>query len=163
MLLTDSKKEYLVKVKHFSLLIQQWVIDKADFRNITSDFGIFPELIMAEVMIQSDWGDHPLSQDTYTGRYSNNLLILKADKSWCGKKNKYKDEEYKAYKTWSSFAVDASDHFVFSGMYDDVILSRNLTQQISIFSLGKPDPLCYNEEVNKLIFSIREILNGYKR
>lgn len=160
MLLLKTQLDYLIKVRHISLLIQEWVIGKCEFRGFFTFEGIYPELIMGEIILQSNWGQHPITQEYYYGRYSNNLALLKADKNWKGKVNIYKDDEFRAYKDWGSFAANFSDEIAFSEEYDDILASKKLSQQIKLFSLTKSDPLCYNEEINKIIKEYVNVKNN---
>lgn len=70
-------------------------------------------LVLAEIISNSRWGAHPLVVDRYPsnkrGKYSNNVLLLEADKAWSSKTISYEGKEYKTFEDWGHLASHFSD------------------------------------------------------
>jgi len=153
--LTDSQKEFFRNLVPLASLIQDWSQSKAQFLNIDSPVGIFPSLVMADIITASDCGEHPISKAKYGSRYSNNLSLLKSDKYWSGKSHTYSDGVvYRSYSDWRAFAVDYTDYLCFNSQYRDLLLSKNLLDQINIKSLEKINSSSYNSILISTIKSL---------
>jgi len=156
--LTLEQQIFLCKIIPLAQLIQDWIINKAQFAKKPSKFGLFPSLVISEIIIQSQWGEHVLSKEEYNNRYSNNLCLLESDKFWIGKKHKYQDKVFRAYKDWGNFATDFTDYVVFSGLFDDILKSNNLEDQLIWWGRTKQDSSSYSGNMELLIsfFNLKE-------
>lgn len=144
---------------------------KSDFIGIKSENGIYASLIMAEIIIQSNWGRHPISKHQFKApkedgsigsKYSNNLALLQPCSGQKVKVNTYGGIEYVAFKDWKTFATGYSDHLTFSGKYDDILKESNLLNQINLFSLTKEPTGAYNSSIIKTITICSEVFNVRK-
>ena len=156
--LSDLEKLFLLKIVPIARLIQKWTKNKAEFVNKLSSHGIFSSIIIANIILKSEWGRHPISQEKFDGKYSNNLLLIKSNKFWTGRTHIYQNNQYKAYKDWEEFCVDYSDWVVFSGLYDKVLDSSILEDQISFYVSAELLDLVYNTKIKNIIdyYNLRE-------
>ncbi len=149
--LTEQEFQFLYKIVPLARLVQSWTKLKADFAGVRSPAGVYASLLAAEMLLQSDYGRHPLAQDSYNRKYSNNLALIPAHKYWKGKGHEFEGVKYRAYKDWRDFAVDYSDFLSFSNEYVQVLKAPLLLEQVDKFSLTKPNPIEYNREVISII------------
>lgn len=152
--LTYEQKDFLYKVIPLARLIQEWTRSKAHFMRLASPCGLKASLTIAEIIIASEWGNHPVAQPVYERKYSNNLMLLEAGEHWKGKTHKHKNTKYRAYKNWSEFAVDYSDHKVFTREHDATLLATKVIDQINLTSLTKGTTIEYNKEIITIINSL---------
>lgn len=151
--------EYLEKLGPLSRLISDWTKMKAEFIGLESPGGIDSTIILGEILIQSEWGEHPVSREFLQGektKYSNNLALLECGDYWKGKYNIFEGVKYRAYKDWKVFAVDFSDHLTFSRGFDEVLGESDFLEQVRLFSLTKPDPEHYNSSMLETITKVQE-------
>jgi len=152
--LTKHQKEFLEKLIPWARFIQEQTRIKANvFKKIKSPHGIFAGLVIADIIYYSNWGEHPLAQEKYRNKLSNNLALLEANDYWSGKSIKYENQDYKLFNDWENFSIHYSDLIVFSGWYSELLKCSRFDEQIFILSLIKPNPVYYNETVKKLIES----------
>lgn len=149
--LSLDQQDFLTKIVPLSQLISNWIVGKCQFANKPTRHGIFPSIIMSEIILKSEWGSHPISKSEYNNKYSNNLTLLEADKFWNGKKQKFENKSYKAYKDWGSWSVDFSDYIVFSGEFDRTLKCTDVSSQIPQWGLTNSNSACYNREYSGLI------------
>lgn len=134
-------KDYLFKAISFSHFLYDQTLGKLNFF-----YGLKVPLssnhILAEILIKSEFGDHPLAQETYplkTNRWANNLTLLELDESWAGKFLKYEDKFYKSFKNWDEYSVHLTDTLVFRKSLIDKYLLTNPSMEynslINAFSL----------------------------
>lgn len=162
--------DFLEKIIPRALLIQEYCYYKAEFNNILSPAGVYPSVLVAEMLIRSDWGRHRVAHEeivfeTAKGvskRYSNNLVLLEVGKHWKGKSNIIDGINYRAYRDWQVFAADYSDHLVFSGEFDNLLKEPNPTRQFEIFSLTKDRPEEYHKSMVETISIAQWYLDGRK-
>lgn len=146
--LSEKQKEFLHVLVPFGRIVQEYTKNKCKLSNINSKYGIFASIVIADVIIKSDWGTHKIAK-----KY-NNLNLLEANDFWYGKTKQVDDKEYKTYDCWFDYAADLSDHFVFSGDYLPVLISKNLDDQIdSIVLLNEQYPT-YHSKIELLIESL---------
>lgn len=167
--MTPKKLDFIRKVIPLSQLISEWTQAKSEFVGIQSKNGIFASLVMAEIVIQSEWGLHPIakyqfktvkdSTGNYSTKYSNNLVLLQPEPGQKVKVNTYNDIDYIAFKDWKTFAIGYSDHLVFSGKYKEILEEETLLGQIDLFSLTKTDSESYNSIIKNTITICSEVLN----
>ncbi len=153
-LLSIEQRDFFYKVVPYGRLIQDWTISKAEFMDIPTYAGVKASLIIADILLESGFGTHPLSREQYNNKYSNNLALIKADKYWKGKFHTYGRIKYRAYKDWYDFAANYSDYFVFSGKFLKVFQEVDTGNQLYYISLTKRNEKVYNEEITKLIYNL---------
>ncbi len=137
-------EDFLNKVIPLSRQISDWVRDKSIFVRKRIVSPILPSVVVADLVLQSGWGTHPLSQPYYNKRYANNLAVLEADDFWQGRVHIIKvneaDKEYRAYQDWIHFATDYSDMIVFTKLYDRLLDTTDYKLQIRELSRYRADP-----------------------
>lgn len=148
--LIAEDKDFLVKAVALAKTISEWTSTKADFLNRPRNY-VSPMLILADILVESEWGKHPLAQSHYNKRYSNNLTLLKVDDLWQGKSQKYEGKEYKAYSDWLHFATDYSDLLTFSARYQPIIKTFDYTEQLKRLANIKSKPKEFQARVNALV------------
>lgn len=170
-MISKEQAEFLDKLIPLAHLVQNYVFNKVPFTNLEySPGGLYPSVTVAEILIQSNWGDHPVSKDdmlynTAKGvskRYSNNLTLLEVSEGWKGKSNPYEGKVYRAYKDWQTFAADFSDYIVFSGKFDSVLIEPNPYTQLDLFALTKESPGEYYDSMITIINKAQFYLDGRK-
>lgn len=152
--LTLDQKDFLYKVIPLARLIQEWTRSKAHFIRLGSQGGLKASVTIAEIISVSNWGTHPIAQPNYERKYSNNLILLEAGEQWKGKTHSHSGRKYRAYKNWSEFAVDYSDHKVFTREFDSILLASQPIDQIKLISLTKASTIDYNKEIITIINSL---------
>lgn len=158
--LSVNQQEFLDKVIPLAVLVQNWTIGKSQFRGrIRSSVGVRASIILADILIASEWGTHPIAQHEYEGKNANNLSLLESSKTFTGKIIKHNGILYRTYRKWHDFAVDYSDHLVFSDQYNEVLRSPDLEEQIAYFCLKKLDNRVYTGKISALIdfYALSEI------
>ncbi len=161
-MLNKEQTEFLQKLIPLCNKISEYTKLKGEFLGIETPVGFHVGLLIAEIIIQSDWGRKEISQPIYINRYSNNLALLPGGQYWQGKTNCHEGIEYRAYKDWKTFAIDYSDYLTFSRGFDDVLKEYGCRRQIELFSLTKNNPQEYTREVIEIINVCSEAINGRK-
>lgn len=149
--LTKAQQDFLSKLIPLALLIQRWSQAKADFMHVYSQVGILPSVAIAEIILESNWGEHPVSQAKFQGKYSNNLTLLQPDINWHGKVRTFKRKRYKAFSDWHEYAVNYTDYLVFSGYFTNLLSTDQQDIQIECLSATKPKSNWYNKRIKTLI------------
>jgi len=138
--LSKPERDFLNKITPLAITISQWTRDKAYFLKVPIKHSIYPSIIIADIIIESNWGTHPLAQPQYNKRYSNNLTLSEVDEIWEGKIQRYAKKEYKAFQDWAHFATDYSDRLIFSHKYKSLFNTSDYKKQIESLSKYKPEP-----------------------
>ena len=149
--LSEEQKEFLRKAAPLAKVVSEWVFNKCKFIRKPTINGIYPSLILGQVVLESHWGTHPVSRDNHNNRYSNNLSLLEANTSWKGKIQSYEDKKYRAYQNWMHFATDYSDYIVFSGLYDQLLMTEDYLDQLKLLSSLEEDSLVYQVKLQTLL------------
>lgn len=132
--LSEEQKQFLLKVVPLAKTISSWVFAKEDFiKSVPYKNLLSPSLVLADILINSNWGSHPLAQPFNNKRYSNNLSLLEKNSLWEGKIQKYEGKEYKAYVDWIHFATDYSDLIVFTDQRE-ILKYKTLEDQIKFLT-----------------------------
>jgi hypothetical protein len=152
MKLTHRQNEFLTSLLPLALHVEDLTRRKAiEYKGMTGAVGFNSILFICEVLIASDWGTHPLAQETYKGKPSNNLLLIRPVALWDGPRSRYEGEDYCMYLSWDEFAVEFSDHIVFSGIYNDLLKEKDFRKQIEMFCLTSDTSSDSIEEVLNLL------------
>jgi hypothetical protein len=112
---------------------------------IPSKLGISSCIVSADLILKSDWGTSTIAKK------ENNLAHLEKSQYWKGKSREYGGRAYRSYANWADFSVDLSDHYVFSGLYKDVLLAKDLNEQIDLISLTEINPKEYGSKIESII------------
>jgi uncharacterized FlgJ-related protein len=99
---------------------------KVESIGIESPRGILASIAAAECIIKSEWGALEVAKK------ENNLFLLEKEPNTKGKGFEFNSKIYKIYDNWLEFSTDLSDYYVFSNLYNDVLLARNLDQQLDL-------------------------------
>lgn len=146
--LSEEQRDFLIKASSLAKTISNWIDQKAIFLKIPNPTKIDSSIILAEMIIESQWGTHPLAQPFYNKKYSNNLTLIPADKYWQGKSHKYNGVSYRSYQDWITFATDYSDRIVFSDKYKHILRSDN---PLLMLSSWKEDPVFFAAKAAALV------------
>jgi flagellum-specific peptidoglycan hydrolase FlgJ len=131
--------------------MQEWTYLKSEFVGVESPRGIMASIIMAEIIFNSRWGEHPIAQPEVGNKYSNNLVLLEVDSNLPGRFNLHQGKEYRAYKDWEAFCVDYTDYLVFSGLFNIPLLCRREQDQIKALSYTKPNYKLWGQVISNII------------
>jgi flagellum-specific peptidoglycan hydrolase FlgJ len=153
--LVKSQRDFLSKLIPLCRLISEWTYSKSEFIGVRSPRGVSTSLLLAEILLKSDWGTHPISQMDFFNKYSNNLSLELADDDWKGKSHTFREVKYKAYRDWESYGVSRSDEFVFNEKYRELIKKARLLEQVK--ELSK-----FNEHPEKMCANIELYINAYQ-
>lgn len=148
--LSQSERAFISKVVPLCSQISHWVREKSSFIK-KSNNKLHPVVVLAHILIGSQWGTHPLSYQFYNKRISNNLAMLKVDHLWQGKTNEYENSSYKAYQSWMHFATDYSDSIVFTGDLSIIIVDNSILGQINQLSTLSDNPVIFAAKSQSLI------------
>jgi flagellum-specific peptidoglycan hydrolase FlgJ len=149
--LDKAQKDFFMKVIPFARKVQEWTHLKSSFLNIDCPRGVLTSITIADIILASSWGNHPISKTEYLNRYSNNLSLVEADDNWKGRVNVHEGKNYKAFKDWQEFSVSLSDDYCFSRYFDLVLVCRKQETQIQALSYTKPDYKAWAEAITQLI------------
>jgi hypothetical protein len=149
--LTKPQQDFLVKVVPLARKIQEWTLFKSSFLNIKCPEGILASITIADIILSSEWGTHPIARPEFNNKYSNNLCLNKAGESWKGKFHIYKDQKYRAYKDWRDFGINLSDDYCFSRDYDHVLGYSREEDQINALSVLKADHKQYAKVISLIV------------
>jgi flagellum-specific peptidoglycan hydrolase FlgJ len=150
-----DNKEFLATAAPLARYISQQTKAKVNWKGIRS-VGIYPSLILAHILIESDFGSHPLAQIKYIDekgkkKWANNLTMLESHKYWHGHKIKYEGKEYRGFKNHSDFATSLSDTWAFNQEFVDISSAPTLSQQLKLFGLTKSHPILYTSKMETFI------------
>ncbi len=129
--LTSEQMGFIQGFIPFSLVMQSQLMMKIKGR-IKSYHGILPSVIMADIIVRSNWGRLKPAEEW------NNLGMLRKDsapkikhqtKKWSGTG---KEEPFRVYDTWYDFSIDMTDHYAFSGFYDEMFAAGNSDEQLKL-------------------------------
>jgi len=127
--LTQEQMGFIQGFIPFSLVMHSQLLMKIRGR-IQSPHGIFPSVIMADIIARGNWGQLKPADEW------NNLGMLRKDsapkvkhktKKWDGLG---KEEAFRVYDTWYDFSIDMTDHYAFSGYYDELLAASNSDEQL---------------------------------
>jgi hypothetical protein len=149
--LTKQQKDFLVRVVPLAIKIQEWTKAKANFMNIPCPRGVLASITISDIILASEWGNHPIAKAEYGTKYSNNLVLREPDPFWKGKTHTHGGVKYCAFRDWRDIGIFLSDHYVFSRLYDLPLLCTKEADQIKALSLTKPDYQKYIRETTNLI------------
>ena len=160
--LSLEQHDFITKLIPLGVLLQEWTCSKTMFRGkVFSPVGVHAGLLIADICVMSEYGSSPVSKPEYMKKDANNLVLLEAHKGWAGKPVTFNGKSYRTYKTWRDFAVDYSDHIVWSDRFNDVLRTSSLLTQINAFASLR-DSTCYTDRVKTIIETLKlsEIMNG---
>lgn len=162
-----SQKEALFKLAPLSVTISDWISAKCKF--LGKEGYMFPSIILADLLHESDYLNWPLSKDFYSIgynknnkevlRYANNITRIESNSDWSGKEIELDGIKYKSYRDWMHFASDYSDTLCFTDTYDRMLKCNNILKQIELYSKFKKQPLVYQAKIETLIqfYYLREV------
>lgn len=154
--LNKEQQEFLLKIVPIGKYIQEQTFGKAQIKGYYAA-GMLTSVASAEIIYQSKWGQHPISQHRFkeekgkTSKYANNLALLESNQFWKGSTVLHESKEYRGYKNWMEFAVNYTDYLVFSGDFKSFLQCPTVQGQVAILSLTKNNPKEYNGEILNLI------------
>lgn len=147
--LSEDQKNALIILAPLSLLISDWIIAKCRF--LQKPGKIYRSIILADLLIESEFMTHPISKEFIGTKCSNNITRIKADNEWRGRVLEYEKEGFRSYRDSSHFASDYTDIICFTDKYDEVLTETRHRQQLSKFSTFKPNPKLYNSKSETII------------
>lgn len=148
--LSREEKDYVNKVTPICSTISRWTKEKFIFVKRKANY-LHPVVVLAHILVESQWGTHPLSQQFYNKKYTNNLALLEVDDLWQGKIIKYNDKSYKTYQSWIHFATDYSDAMVFAGDISSILTESSIAGQVDTLAALKENPQIYKAKIESLI------------
>lgn len=147
--LTEKENAFLESLVPWSWYLQEQTRVKAlTYKNFAGAYGFNSVLFTAYVLSVTNWGSHPISQEKFKGKDACNLLLLPATELWEGRVVKFDGVDYKLFDSYEEFCIDYSDHLVFSGEYDLLLLEKDYLKQLDL--LTRDDSRCYTSIVKVL-------------
>lgn len=157
--LSIDQKEFLIKALPWSYTISEWIIDQAALRRLAIKNTLSPHLVLADILVESQWGSSPISKPLMDKKYANNLAALEATPSWQGKVQEYEGKKYKSYKDWVHFASDYAEHIVYNKKFHPILNEPKLESQLNLFSKTKPNASIWLAKASTLLdfYSLTEL------
>lgn len=150
--LHEAEKEFFTRVIPIAAYISQQSAGKAKWlRRMNDPVGILPSLMIADILFQSSFGQHPVSLKRLKNKPSNNLSLIEAGKHWYGSSVEYRGKEYRAYKDLAAYSIDCSDYIALSGLYDKLLTESDLDTQIRVYATNKRSPNGYCARIKDMI------------
>lgn len=120
------QKDFLARLVSFARFIQQQTYEKAILSRISTPAGVLASIVMADIAVTSNWGEHELSKK------ENNLLLLESGDHWHGKEVEFQNKKFKSYPNWLDFSIDLSDEITFfkRKQYEEVLRTESLESQL---------------------------------
>jgi DNA mismatch repair ATPase MutS len=146
-----SQKEFLIKVIPWAWDISDRIIDYAMLLRKPIKNTILPQLVLADILIESKWGEHPISQPLLDKKYSNNLSLLVVDDIWEGKDQLFEGTKYKAFKDYNHFASGYADWIIYNRNLSPILDSKDLETQLSILASMKSNPSLFMAKAETII------------
>lgn len=144
---TEEQRDFLSRLVSFARFIQQTTYDKCRATRIETEMGICASLVMADIVVKSDWGTHEIAKK------ENNLCLLPKADYWKGKCAESGGVSYRTYSSWLDFSVDLSDELTFfeRKKYEELLKAGNVDLQSEILANLQPDPTSYRGRIEELI------------
>ena len=137
-----------------SSIISEWVEAKCTFLGKP---GKLPaNIILVDILIDSDFLTWPLSANFYGNRYANNLTKIEFNEDWSGKSIEYDGKRYKTYRDHLHFGSDYSDILTFTDIYDQ-LLNAPANIQLNMLAQFKKDPEDYLHKAERLIKEVHMV------
>ncbi len=143
----DLKPEelyFLRTIVPWTLYLNSQTRLKAKIIKRVSFIGVYPSLVLADILIKSEFGKNPIAKEIFRGRQSNNLTLMPVDEVWSGDKTKFLGTFYKMFETWEDFFIHWSDLLIFRCNLQN---STSYSEQLNAMS----SDLVYNEKILTLI------------
>lgn len=134
------------------LTISSWTEQKFKLARRTGN-RLQPVVALAHIIVESNWGNHPLSKELLDKKPANNMALLEVDSMWLGKHHKMEmsGKAYKVYVNLNHFASDYSDSLVFTGALSPIIEGVTVAEQVAKLAALKDDPKVYEARLNTII------------
>lgn len=147
--MTAEQRDFIRRLVPWSRFLAQQTIAKGQvFKRYPNTIGIHPSVIVADIILISDWGTHPVSKWKFRNReLGNNLCLLPCDKNWEREHSKYENVDYKLFVSWEHFFSHLSDLLVFGDVFGKLLNHREVSEQINYMSLFRSDLIGYNEDI----------------
>lgn len=144
-----KQREFTTRLTPWAWFIQgQTALKAREFRGIEEAVGLQSVAFILYVLYQSNWGEHPVSRETFKAKDANNLTLLPANEWWNGRAAKYEGVEYKLFDSWEEFCVHFSDYVVFSNDLAPLLSNPDIYTQLKV--LTREDSRAYNESIRLL-------------
>lgn len=145
--LSEEQSTFLVRLVSFARLIQNTTYDKCKMVRIDSPLGVCASLVMAHIIVRSNWGEHPVAVK------ESNLSLLEKSEYWRGKSFVYEHKEYRTYNSWLDYSIDLTDELTFfeRQKYLPLLTATNLDAQIEVMSNLQDFPASYRSRIEELI------------
>ena len=144
-----KQREFTTRLTPWSWFIQgQTAIKAKEFRGMVDAVGLQSVSFILYVVYQSNWGEHPVSRETFQSKDANNLTLLPSNEWWNGRVGKYEGQEYKLFDSWEEFCVHFSDYIVFSNEFAPLLDNPDIYTQLKV--LTREDSRAYNEIIRLL-------------
>lgn len=133
--LSEEQFDFLQRLVPFGKLIQDMTWEKCQLIRVYSPQGICASLVMADIILRSDWGRHVVALK------ENNLSLLEKTDYWKGKSVDVAGKSYRTYGSWLDYSIDLTDEMTFfeRRKYEPLLSATNLDAQIDQMMLLYPE------------------------
>jgi len=139
--LSQAQKEFLEKITPVGRHIQKQLYSGTRvIKPIYSPRGIHASIIIAEILVSSDWGTHPAIS-------VNNLALLIAGPYWKGKTVEFDRVKYKSFSDWHEYTINYTDTVIFTVLYEDVLRCLYHSNQIHLLEFIRTEIPDYYEQI----------------
>lgn len=133
--LSESQRQFVVRVLPLAQRIQQITHEKAEEFGVDSAAGILASVAAADMIVQSNWGEHPLSHPMYDKRiFGNNLNLSESNEWWNKDRSSVLTQgiEYKCYESQEEFANNQTDEYVSDARFLPALATSDFRKQLQV-------------------------------
>jgi len=137
--LTDEQRFFFVRIIPLAQRIQQQIIAKCEdhgtYDGSNRYIGIYASIIAADILVNSNFGEHPLSKEKFSSRANGNNLNLSLSNHWWEHDHDsilLDGQKYKCYADLHEFGNNQSDEYVYSEEFYDILLTADHAEQVRL-------------------------------
>lgn len=137
---TDEEKVFFVRIVPLAQRIQSQSSLKFEESTGITTGGIFASLVIADILVSSEFGNHPLAKDKYAPRIPGNNFNLSESSTWWERDRScvlIDGLKYKCYRSWEEFVNNQSDEYAYTDMFDSLLQTTDLETQIYLMHVHR--------------------------
>lgn len=149
--LTPEQYSLLSRLVHWAQFTRQQSVLKSLYLRHAQVNGPYPSIIIADCLLQTEWGEHPVCKHMFRNKDANNMNLLTVDDVWEGEKTRYKGKVYKMFANWNHYYTHLSDLISLTSQFEKVNTSTSLDAQLNAWNTLRSKNLSYNEDILQII------------
>lgn len=149
--LTNEQYSLLSRLVHWAQYTRHQSILKSRYFHYQEVAGPLPSILIADSLLQTEWGTHPVSLDVFRNKDANNMNLLTVDDVWEGEKTRYQGKAYKMFMNWNHYFTHLSDLISFTSQFGNLSTFTTIEDQLKVWSTLRSKNLSYNEDILQII------------